>query len=211
MSEYRHVLFVYGHLASAFPHISPVGICHLAGAVDYAAHNRYYYILEAGGLLHHLPVGLLEVIHCPSAARAGDVLRLVETAPCGLHYLVAKIWIHLRRDIVNFVAHQLRAPGAGGIKHSQLTLRKLRHSSTAVSCGKVAGYRYFIHRVFGKGNPDGISYAFFEKSRNSHAALDASAVASARLGHSYVKREDSAFALHHSDKLAVALDHRNGI
>ena len=71
--------------------------------------------------------------------------------------------------------------------------------------------------VTGHRHPDtdsvaaAIAYAFFKKSRNSHAALDASAVASARLGHSYVKREDSAFALHHSDKLAVALDHRNGI
>ena len=72
------------NLAGAFAHIAVVGIGHFSGAVDNAAHDGNHHILEAGSSGLYLVKGVFQVVQRAAAARTGNVLRFVETAPAGL-------------------------------------------------------------------------------------------------------------------------------
>ena len=61
---------VQGNLAKTLSHISVIGIGHLSGAIDYAAHYGNDNILEVGGTLLYLIKGVFQVIERPSASGA---------------------------------------------------------------------------------------------------------------------------------------------
>ena len=81
VAQYGNILVVDGNLMVAFADIAPVGVSHLTGAVNYAAHDSDDHVLHAGSTLLNLLKGLLKVVHRPPASGASDVLRLVEPSP----------------------------------------------------------------------------------------------------------------------------------
>ena len=60
-------------------HVSVVGVGHLTGSVDNAAHHSDLEVPEVGEVLLHQCHGGLQVEECPSATWAGDELGLAGT------------------------------------------------------------------------------------------------------------------------------------
>ena len=106
---------VKGHLAETFSHVAVVGIGHLSGTVDYAAHDGYDNVLEMGRALLDLVEGGLEVVEGSAATGACNVLRLIETAPAGLHYLVFEVFV-LNGNVIDLMVKKGSAPVAGGLE-----------------------------------------------------------------------------------------------
>ena len=84
MPEDGFFFAVERHFAGAFAHIAVVGIGHFSGTIDDTAHYGNHHVLETGRGCLYLVKGVFEVVQRATTPRAGDVLRLVETAPAGL-------------------------------------------------------------------------------------------------------------------------------
>ena len=80
--------FVKGYLASALAHVAVVGVGHLAGAVDDAAHDAYLQPFEVLGTGLDLLQGFLDVVLRASAGGTSDVFALADTCPHGLQDVV---------------------------------------------------------------------------------------------------------------------------
>ena len=75
---------VEGHAARSGPHVTIVGVGHLAGTVDYATHDGDLEALHSLGGLLHAAQGALQVKEGAAAAGAGDVLGTGEAQARGL-------------------------------------------------------------------------------------------------------------------------------
>jgi hypothetical protein len=89
----RHPLFdalladVEVHLTGRAADVAEVGIGHLAGAIDDAAHDRNLDALEMAGLALNALRRLLQIEKRPAAGGAGDELGLREAHPCSLQQI----------------------------------------------------------------------------------------------------------------------------
>ena len=203
VAQHRLSLAVDGHLAAALSDIAPVGVGHLAGTVDYAAHDRDDNSLEVRSACLDFGKGLLQVVHRAAAARAGDVLGLVETAPCGLHYLVGQIFRHSGgcRNLVDLALQQLRTP----------FYRRVEHFVALEALGQIARDRKFVLGRLGQGDSDGVAYAFLKQGGYAYAGLDSGAVATSGLGHAEMQGEHMPLLAHHLHELPVGLGHDDGV
>ncbi len=65
---------VQAHASCPGTHVTVVGVSHLAGTVDYTAHDPYFQSLEMRSRSLHTGKGLLKVKKCTSATGARYVL-----------------------------------------------------------------------------------------------------------------------------------------
>ena len=85
------LLLVERNLATTGTYIARVGIGHLAGTVDYAAHDAYLQTHQMAGGCLDAGDGFLQVIQGASAAWAGDIFGLGELDASGLKNGIRKL------------------------------------------------------------------------------------------------------------------------
>ncbi len=170
--------------------------------------------------LHGLK-GLLEVVHRPAAAGAGDILRTVEFPPACLQKLIGEISREFRiqfreRDRIDLPVQQRFPVVAGGLEDDPLALCHSERSegispSAGIALRKVPRHRQFILRILGQGHPDRIADALGKEGGDGDARLDASGIPVAGLGNAHMEREDDPALLHHPGQFPVGLDHHDRI